>query len=628
MKTLLVHPPFAAPFSPYISVAALAAHMKSQGLPVAVLDANNLLLRALLAPESLRAAREQATQRLRELNAAPRLRFAEAAEFCMLADALATAKTHFEAYLHAADRETPMHPQVRMVMVSRALQLVSRVHFPEFLDVSGSMVHFVSPYSDYSTRDVLQAAESLTIVQPHLGRIMRDALTSERPGVAGLSVSFPDQMGPAMHCARLIKEISPETLVVMGGSFISCHARSTRDTGLFRWVDAFVLDDGEQALEAMARRRAAGPLGPAEYAAIPGAMYVEDGVIRRTPSAQPLEFAETPPPDYAAFDLDAYFIPRQAIMLPLRLSRGCNWGRCSFCRTELSMIHHYSEGVGEAVFRKVRETAEACGVDSFIFSDDSASPVELEAFSRLALEHKRAWRWVTSIRFDPRITMARASLYREAGCRMLTLGLEAYNDRLLKLVRKGTTVELIDRVLSNFAWGGMPVSAYMILGLPTETLEEAQASHAALRAKREAGQLELLIYSPFQVVQHSDIGTNPAAYGVSAMTFPPELDLDPPIFDFESTGMSRETMLAFAMENNLFFSALLAKSASQFSQFSADAGNLETLGTLLNAPLRYDPGRLNECIQAHSRNTVTYGRWLASTTAAAPPITPDIPSPA
>jgi hypothetical protein len=127
------------------------------------------------------------------------------------------------------------------------------------------------------------------------------------------------------------------------------------------------------------------------------------------------------------------------------------------------------------------------------------------------------------------------------------MGLEAYNNRLLRLMNKGINTELVDRVLSNMSWAGLPAAVYMIVGFPTETESEAVASWKKVEELREQGLIMNYMYSPYQIAPYSSVARNPEKFGITHMNIPEHMDLDPPIFDFESTGMHRKRVFEVGM---------------------------------------------------------------------------------
>ncbi len=71
---------------------------------------------------------------------------------------------------------------------------------------------------------------------------------------------------------------------------------------------------------------------------------------------------------------------------------------------------------------------------------------------------------------------------KKAGLGMLLIGFESGSDRILKLLRKGSTVELNYRAARICKKHGIRIWANYMLGIPTETKEEALATVKMIRS--------------------------------------------------------------------------------------------------------------------------------------------------
>lgn len=618
LPILLIYPPVGSPFAPYPALPALAANLRRNGLEAQVLDASIEFWRELLAPESLRWGLDQAADRVHALNERPRMHFQEMVEFNRLLRTLAAAHGHEEELLTVTDDARNSDPNRRFRDVAKAANLMGSVNFPNVLDVSGPFARFISAGCSYSSGDIAAETEADSFYPEILSRILGRALSATSRSIVGISLTFPDQTLPAFQCARHVKRLRPDAFVVMGGAFVSCHLRDVTNPALFRYVDAYLLDDGEAPLLRLAEElQAPRP----DFRSVPSMRWMDRGAIVQTPPAPPSDLGALDVPDYSQLPLDRYFLPRHALTLPLRLSRGCRWAKCAFCRTSLSMVHDYQEIPSEVVFEHIRSVHHATGVTRLQFSDDSASPLELERLSRWLLAERLPINWFTSARFDPRLTVERAALFKKAGCGHLFLGMEAYNDRLLSLISKGITTELVDRLLSNLSWGGLPAVAYMILGLPTETEEEALASISAIEAMTRDGRLQSSIFSPFQVVAHSDIGLHPEKYDITRVIIPEGMDLAPPVFDFEGRGMSRKRMFALLerTKNLVTMGISLDAMHRHLRDYVVPVGEEMQVGGRAMR-LRYDLPTLQQIIHDESCTTLSFRSWMRERNQAIRPI--------
>jgi hypothetical protein len=99
-------------------------------------------------------------------------------------------------------------------------------------------------------------------------------------------------------------------------------------------------------------------------------------------------------------------------------------------------------------------------------------------------------------------------------------GLEVASDRLLKLMKKGVTVEQVARVTRAFADAGVMVHAYLMYGFPTQTEQETVDALERVRQLFSAGCIQSAYWHRFSVTAHSPIGQNPHEFGISLLPEP------------------------------------------------------------------------------------------------------------
>ncbi|MBW1779538.1 MAG: B12-binding domain-containing radical SAM protein [Deltaproteobacteria bacterium] len=614
MNVILIYPPFAKAHSPYMSIPALAAFLKSHGVEVSAFDLNNALYRYYLSPGRIADGAEFLKERLLELNSRPALRFSEMFELSRLVRmALET-----ERFIEDLDRNQEVGGDTGHIWthyaVKSAIRLVFAPYFPHTIDYFNDFIKYLSPWSEFCTSDILKSIQVRTFFDDVLEKHVFRQLTKKRPGIIGISVGFPDQLLPAFKVAAAAKRCLPDAHITLGGAFLSVYFRMLKEPRLFDWVDSIILDDGEIPLLRLAQEI----VKPApNLERIPGMTYLDQGVIRRNPPVSPPAMDTLPVPDYNVFPLDNYFVPRTKIMFPFRLSRGCGWGRCAFCTTRLGLIGHHDQPPREVAYERLRKMLDQTGGESVFFTDDSPDPRILGFISKRLAKDRVPLSWYTHIRANPELTLERCLQMKRAGCKSLFVGVEAYNDRLLRLMNKGITTELIDRTLSNMSWAGLPVGAYMIVGLPTETEAEALAGFERIRAMKDAGLIARYHYNVFKILPHSDISLRPGLYGIDRIIRPEALDLDSPSINFSGAGMSREQMLALGLSglrgSGISSDRILELGILKPWETGADHLRDVALNGMV-VPLRYDVNEIHSMWFERSKRRVLellpFGKWL------------------
>lgn len=533
---LLCHLPFAPATPPHLALPVLAGYLRSRGWSVRCWDGNNAFVHRVGRPEAVAAGRE----RLAALRGRPeRPAWADRTEAVLgrLGDRVACLDRP-EAFASARERNLALEAVLDLASLGKR----ERVLF----DRVGNGLGLLSPSSPYSLKASLEAASAFDLLEG----FFEDELLPLADGtvsVVGLSVSFAEQFQPALRAARVLKAARPELPVYLGGSFVSYHLRDVGDS-LFDLVDGVVIGDGERALEEILRREEGGRRGEPAIA----------GLMTRTrPFTEPAQapsLMELPDPDFSDFPLRRYFFPEGRAILPLRFSRGCWWNRCAFCR---GYSGTYDRAEPSFLVDQLLRLAGRTRAGSFILSDACLLPEVLYGFARLLTEGGSSFLWNAHFRFHPSLTLEKIVLLRQAGCSRLFLGLEAFSDRLLTLMDKGITTELIDRNLRDLAWAGMDVFLYVIVGFPTETEEEAREGFRRLKRHLDEGLSATVQFNPFILFPDSPVGRAPEKYGIEEVLYDGREDLLAPARSYRGPGMTPSRAVELAGE----FSRILSSSS-------------------------------------------------------------------
>ena len=526
-EIVLIAPPFSTSSSPYISLPTLMSWLKKEGITTHFIDLGRDLEESLLWPDALAKAYNSLCKTFHILNEKEELLPSEAMHLAglqMLLRKLAPVYQDWEKdEFRNADRNLTM-------------ELIASPHWPHHLTtINGSQLR--TQYDIYCSHDLVASGEDDFFFTASLRDLIHKKIDGQGTLVAGISVVFDQQIIPAMQCARMIKEQFPDIHVTMGGPFATIHLRQLQNCDFFKYVDSLILDEGEEPLVAL--HNALLQQIP-DLTSVPNLVWCDEkGSVTRNPSAPFVDLGNIPAPDYQSCDL-ARYPDAKNMQLTVRLSKGCYWKRCAFCRVTLSLCRNYSQPDVDTVYRSLCEIIDTTGVTNYLFSDESCAPEILEEISEKLCADKRNISWSFHTRIDPeRLTRSRVEKFKRAGCTGFVVGIETYTDRLLKLLNKGITEKDIDFVLQDLK-GILPIRAYMMVGLPTETDEEFLRSFQTIQHFMKNGLLAGYQYSLFELVLGSLMWKRPDLYGIDIGDTPHGRDLMPNnITRFKSAGMSR-----------------------------------------------------------------------------------------
>jgi anaerobic magnesium-protoporphyrin IX monomethyl ester cyclase len=341
----------------------------------------------------------------------------------------------------------------------------------------------------------------VTILDGHLtdeSSILR-ALDARRPHLIGLSVDVTNYPSAVRMLAEM-KALGAS--ILLGGA----HATFLAEAILTRRqeVDAVVLGDGEEALtgylEALAGLRA--------LEGVPNLLYRSNGRLRRT-RARLLDLRELPGPAYDIADWNAHFARQAQVFGPgvrigqIYSQKGClNKPLCSFCgrfpdpcrkrdpdrvaaeAIELATRHQLTE-IWDRTDSLVQDPAFFLRLVDRLRVRGAEAPASREAVFKV---YGRA---------DQLADDAVLEGLRQMRVRMVFIGYESGDDRVLQLMGKHVSAELYLRATEKVLKHGIDVDASLIVGLPGECTESLRNQIRFVQALVDRGVQKIRVNLPW-----------------------------------------------------------------------------------------------------------------------------------
>ncbi len=543
MKILLITPPLLQPNTPYAATPLLTAWLRNNGHDAVQADLSLELLLKLFSREGVAA-------------------------LCRTLEAYPEAEAFLEAepdYLETID-EVMAFLQDRNPAASK--QIARRGWLPEGphlyhayeqeeqfgwdfrgLDEADRARHLASLYLD----DLAEAAkladpnfgfsryaEKLGASLPRFGKLQETLeappslfsswlvdltdrqLQKHAPDMVALTVPFPGCLLGALTIARRIKQTVPDMHVTIGGGYVNTELPELRDPSIFDYVDSITLDSGMLPLLQLANQ------------ATPIRTFVREGGAVRyyEDAATPIAHNALPAPVYDGLELNRYFglfemlnpvtrLWSDGRWNKLMLAHGCCWRRCEFCDTSIDYIRRYDPAEPSVICDWIEAMIAQSGFNGFHFVDESLPHDLLDGLCDEILRRGLEIEWWGNIRFENRFSNALIQKMAASGCIAVTGGLETCNDRTLKLMRKGITVNGATQVLENLADAGILTHAYLMYGFPTQTEQETLQALETIRRLFDEGILHSAFWHCFALTAHSPIACDPEKYSIALKEPPP-----------------------------------------------------------------------------------------------------------
>ena len=555
MRILSIIPPMTQLNTPYPSTAYLTGFLRSRGFNAEQADLSIALALKLLSVQGVQAIHAQ-------VSALPRKQLTAASGFFA---------EHVESYL------TTIAPAIRFLQgrdPSLAHRIASRQYLPEgprfaslnqhidgrqqegdaldwafgALGLQDRAKHIATLYlNDLADviRDAIDPrfefvryAESLAASQPTFDQLQTaliaphnlvdaslhsltlEALAQYQPTLLLVTAPFPGNVYGAFRIAQTSKQIYPATVTVLGGGYCNTELRAMNEPRVFDYFDFITLDAGERPLIALIEHlQNKRPLEQLVRTYTRKHHYVDF----REPD---IAFSESGAPTYSGLPLQDYLSlldmlnPMHRLWSDgrwnkLTVAHGCYWKKCSFCDVNLDYISRYDVATTDVLIGRVESLICETGQTGFHFVDEAAPPKALKSLAHALLKRKLDISWWGNIRFERSFDAGLCRLLAESGCIAVTGGLEVASDRLLKLMKKGVSIEQVARVTRAFSDAGILVHAYLMYGFPTQTSQDTVDSLEYVRQLFAAGCIQSAFFHRFTCTVHSPVGKHPEQYGVT-----------------------------------------------------------------------------------------------------------------
>lgn len=370
-------------------------------------------------------------------------------------------------------------------------------------------------------------ARALAAPETYIDECLREltlaVLARHTPDLVLLSAPFPGSVYAAFRIAQTIKAKAPKTVIALGGGYVNTELRELAEPRVFDFFDYVTLDAGERPLLSLIEHLRGER--PSEKLV---RTFVRDGAaVRYVNHTEPdIPFAEVGTPTWAGLPLDRYLSVLDMLNPMHRLwsdgrwnkltvAHGCYWKKCSFCDVSLDYISRYDLASASLLADRIEAVVAETGQSGFHFVDEAAPPKGLKAMAQELIRRNTAISWWGNIRFEKTFTPALCQTLADSGCIAVSGGLEVAHDRLLKLMKKGVTVEQVARVTHAFSEAGILVHAYLMYGFPTQTVQDTVDALEYVRQMFKAGCLQSGYWHRFTCTVHSPVGLHPEHYGIT-----------------------------------------------------------------------------------------------------------------
>lgn len=283
-----------------------------------------------------------------------------------------------------------------------------------------------------------------------------------QPDIIGITSMTQNYYRAKEIASILKKDFAGKSQFIMGGIHPSIKPYVVLEETK---VDAICVGEGECTLKDIVEGK--------EYKDIPGLVF---GGGKTDPRPLIEDLDELPFPAYSRMpDFQKYLIPPGTIRgtyqkrgtIALLTARGCP-GRCIFCASHLMFGRRIRRRSVENVIKEIEFILKNYGKTSFWFADDTFTLQKSWVIDFCNRIKDFDVTWGCQVRADT-MTDEIVKALKIGGCRQVDVGVESGSNRILKILKKGTTREQYIRAFKVIRKNKLRPLATFIIGTPGET---------------------------------------------------------------------------------------------------------------------------------------------------------------
>jgi radical SAM superfamily enzyme YgiQ (UPF0313 family) len=307
---------------------------------------------------------------------------------------------------------------------------------------------------------------------------LSSVMKSFNPQVVGIGVMTIECKYGFIDAAK-VKKLNPDVTIIFGGPHCSHEPRFILNDPN---VDLMVSGEGDltiaELIDALEQGR--------DIENISGIAYKKNGSYIRTADRPVIRDLDKFDQEYDLINLERYFnfqssmdffpVFRNKRFLPLVTSRGCPF-KCTYCHDIFDKSIQYRSP--KAVVDEIEYLINKYGVREFHIVDDvfnvnmKRAKIVLDAIIQKNLNiHISFPNGLRADFFDDELIdkMQRAGVYRMA------LGIESGSQRIQDMIQKDLDINIIYGVVEKLTRARMSVHGFFMLGFPSETRKEMEAT--------------------------------------------------------------------------------------------------------------------------------------------------------
>lgn len=533
-KILLIQPPQWYPVSPYLAIPLLAGQLKAGGFDVHSLDLNARFFNSILTKEHTRYCDAQAKKILNDLK--------DICEECdydrLKSEGTYEEKTRYLKYTAIrsfyaeygneiptviesiegavktlrtkADFFVPEKLTRAKHIIRLAIRLASMPYAPNELDFDN---YYFNPAVNFDWENVKKQLEdkSVNMFEEYFEEFSSSIAVKDYD-IITLSMTDLSQLLSVFTLTKKLRKKTKAKIILGGNYATQIYDSIMKYKDIFSdFIDYLVIGDGEIALTQLCSCLD----GRCSLDEVPNLVYSDEkGEIKSTGfSCKRIDMNALAYADFSDYDMSLYLTPDPTF--PVQLSKGCYWGKCSFCDYPYGQQNYCPKSI-ERIINEIKHLNNTYGATKFMFVDEAIPPKFYNQLALAIINEGLKINFYSFARLEEEYTPEVLKNLYNAGARLFLWGYECHSERIMKLMNKGINTDARLKILTDARKAGIWNNGLFMFGYPTETLEETKDTMDFIKRHRDV--IPSCTLSNFSLKKNSRLIQNIGKNGVESYT--------------------------------------------------------------------------------------------------------------
>lgn len=519
MNTLLIFPPLAYPISPYLSVPLLVGQLQANGVNATGYDLNvdfhNEVLNKKFLDNSIERSQEYLVsltkeykgynstckdfkkmpyddqlfiykkERIEQFLINNRYTMQDTVEY--IDKAVKTLKSKEDFY-------NPKLVTKAFDIIQKGLDIVFLPYSPSSTYLALKKPFFLKKYDDIKYQCFHK--EFNPFVEYFEEKINKNLFANY--DLYGISIPYEIQLVPALTLSRLLKE-KTNAHINLGGNLVTRTIDAfKKNPEIFEiFTDSISVGEGESSIIELANH----VNGEIPIKNVSGLVYSDSdrSIQENKPCAIPA-IEDRANVSFDGYDFRKYFIPE--IVMPIQFSKGCYWGKCTFCDISFGKPN-FSICMLDKAVEKIECIKNKYDIRHFEFIDEALPPKYQKELADKIIAKNLDIKYFGYARFENDYSEELLLKLKNSGLKMFQWGYESSSDRIMMQMNKGIDLKNRISILKKSYDAGIWNQVLAILGFPTETEDELVQTLDSYIENKEI--MNSIIFHTFKLEKHSSV---------------------------------------------------------------------------------------------------------------------------